>query len=536
MTSGGAERLVGEWIGVLEFSGEVLFVKVSWQDGERLAGTLDRPGALTFREPLTDVRLDADRLRFGVPVEGGALLFDACLTDGQIRGSVQRGPARGTIHLSPAASSDPSIVTGYVGTYRVDPAATILVTFQGDAPNRLMFYARGDCLVPLHPLSATTLLSELGETIDAVRDEAGTVVGLRWRRGDGGETFTPRTRIYGEAEVRFENGDVTLAGTLLVPPEKGPRPGVVIMHGSGPSERDFYRVYADRFARRGIAALIYDKRGSGASTETARSTIVDRAEDGLSGVRFLQTRPEIDPHQVGLWGFSNSTWSLPVAAARSTDVAFLIATGATGVSMARAEVHRKVFELREWGVSEDTLAGIARAWSIWYEYAATGHWDDAWDAEWSALVERFEADELLRQIPLQDYARANPWLSPIPPLIAVGDLKGRYGGAAPDMNYDPVIDYERVRCPVLFIVGELDENLPARESAERVGAALERAGHPDYTVRVIPRAGHMLNMAYAKLRGASTEEATGRLHSFRFVPGYLDPMSDWILTHTSAGA
>ena len=50
-------------------------------------------------------------------------------------------------------------------------------------------------------------------------------------------------------EIQFKNGDVTLAGTLLLPLTKGTHPAIVILHGSGPDEGSEYRLYAEQFAR-----------------------------------------------------------------------------------------------------------------------------------------------------------------------------------------------------------------------------------------------------------------------------------------------
>ncbi|MGH2588609.1 MAG: dienelactone hydrolase family protein, partial [Dehalococcoidia bacterium] len=135
----------------------------------------------------------------------------------------------------------------------------------------------------------------------------------------------------------------------------------------------------------------------------------------------------------------------------------------------------------------------------------------------------------LQSVPLQDYVRANPMLSPVPPLMAAEALKAAYGGVRPDMSYDPVTDYERVRCPVLFLIGEKDRNLPAHEGATRVAEALKRAGNRDYTVKVLPNVEHALNVSYPRLQGMTTGEASMALHGFCFAPGYLSLMSNWIL-------
>ena len=69
-------------------------------------------------------------------------------------------------------------------------------------------------------------------------------------------------------EVSFRNGDVTLAGTLSVPPGSG-RPVAVFVSGDGPQDRgddpsggDLFRVLADSLVAHGIAEPRHDDRKS----------------------------------------------------------------------------------------------------------------------------------------------------------------------------------------------------------------------------------------------------------------------------------
>jgi hypothetical protein len=66
---------------------------------------------------------------------------------------------------------------------------------------------------------------------------------------------------YNAVDVSFHNGPVTLAATLCIPRSPGLHPAVVLLQGSGGETRwGTNRFIADRFARSGIAALVYDKR------------------------------------------------------------------------------------------------------------------------------------------------------------------------------------------------------------------------------------------------------------------------------------
>ena len=70
-----------------------------------------------------------------------------------------------------------------------------------------------------------------------------------------------------------EGRDVTLAGTIAVPPGPGPHPAAVLVGGFGPNEprrrasataaTGAYRGWARELAERGLAVLRYDKRGTG---------------------------------------------------------------------------------------------------------------------------------------------------------------------------------------------------------------------------------------------------------------------------------
>jgi uncharacterized protein len=168
---------------------------------------------------------------------------------------------------------------------------------------------------------------------------------------------------YSQEEVRFRNGSVSLAGTQTTPLTPGVHTAIVFTHGGGPDTRDLSRFYADHFARRGIASLIYDKRGVGDSSpelDWGRSSFNDLAGDDLAGVQFLRTRNEIDPKRVGLYGPSNGAWVVEYAAARSKDVALIIVVSGGGIPSWESEVFRVEAQARANGLPEDSIKGAVR--------------------------------------------------------------------------------------------------------------------------------------------------------------------------------
>src|SRR5579872_7033963 len=76
------------------------------------------------------------------------------------------------------------------------------------------------------------------------------------------------------SEVTWQLGETTVYGTVVRPFGPGPFPAVVMIAGSGPTDRDWNspllpgsngsaRLLAEALAQAGIASLRYDKRASG---------------------------------------------------------------------------------------------------------------------------------------------------------------------------------------------------------------------------------------------------------------------------------
>jgi dienelactone hydrolase len=157
-------------------------------------------------------------------------------------------------------------------------------------------------------------------------------------------------------EVSFAgSGGLILHGTVLaLPRARTPRPGVVLITGSGTGvPREHLLTEATEFARRGIAVLIYDKRSVGYSQ--LHRSYSQLADDALGGVRALRARPGVDPAKVGVWGLSEGGWVAPLAASRSTAVAFVIVVGGNAMPPIRQQTWSEQTRLRGKGVSGSLL-------------------------------------------------------------------------------------------------------------------------------------------------------------------------------------
>ena len=152
-----------------------------------------------------------------------------------------------------------------------------------------------------------------------------------------------------QEQVQFQSGNWTLKGTLTYPQGGGPYPGFVIIHGSGPSNRDGtvtintgnltclypeltgdtvrqYKDLAKALTRKGYAVLRYDKRSFtyGTQLDPKAITPYDFVKDAGNAVEFLKGHPKVKDDQLFLIGHSQGANFLPLLAKKHSGIAGLI--------------------------------------------------------------------------------------------------------------------------------------------------------------------------------------------------------------------
>ncbi|MFE8697224.1 alpha/beta hydrolase [Cytobacillus sp. FJAT-53684] len=124
-----------------------------------------------------------------------------------------------------------------------------------------------------------------------------------------------------EQLITFQT-DVMLKGSVYLPEHKNEKlPLIVILHGSGPVDRDgsvknmpmnAYKMLAEFFASLGVATLRYDKRGAGESGGSFYETgMWDLVSDGIAAVQAARGIPGIDPERIFLLGHSEGCTLAP---------------------------------------------------------------------------------------------------------------------------------------------------------------------------------------------------------------------------------
>ncbi len=346
-------------------------------------------------------------------------------------------------------------------------------------------------------------------TVRFLADDKGAVTGLS-HQPSGAAQSTAARLAFRQEEVTFRNGPVTLSGTLILPPGKGPHPAVMLLHGSGPLTRWSFGPYPHFFASLGMAVLIYDKRGTGqsegvrldASTSDVASPRYypdDLADDALAAYLFLQSRKEVDPFRIGAWGSSEGGMLATQVAARSHDarfghgLAFMIDSSGFMGPLWRTFLHQKGARVLQEGGSEADAARARAFTQLWLDVGRTGK-------GWDEYVR--QRDALLRdkprfwQIYLEDFA-------------SLDEVQWYWKHV---LSFSPVPDLKKVTCPVLALYGSADPLNDVGMASTNIGSGVLSGGNREITVKIFPGAGHSL----------STPS-----HD-RMAPGVFDTIRTWL--------
>lgn len=331
-------------------------------------------------------------------------------------------------------------------------------------------------------------------------DETTSVVCHRDGVPDQAGTKVSSTR----EEVTFRNGPVTLSGTLISPAGSARHSAVVFLHGSGPLNRWSLGPFPDFFLSRGLAVLVYDKRGTGTSKgDLSSSTLDDLAADGRAAIQFLKGQKSINPRQIGLCGPSQGGFLAAAVASATPDVAFIVDLYGMCVPVWQQELYRTEAEMRAAQLSEEEITEALAFTNNQFTVARTGL---GWE-EFSKTIQP---------------AKDKKWWD----FVTKGgsSLKELIDSWRTLYSYDPSLALEKVTCPVLALFGELDTSTPVAQTIANMERALKAARNTKFTHRSFSKAGHGLLEVSS---GAQSEIPKAA----RFAPGVFEAITTFLRQH-----
>jgi len=299
----------------------------------------------------------------------------------------------------------------------------------------------------------------------------------------------PTYQIVSE-EITWRAAGVTVHGTLTRPEKEGPWPALLFIAGSGPTDRDWNsrilagkngsgQLLAEALARRGVAALRYDKRGTG-STEFPGELCWDNyLAEQRAGLALLAAHDALDRERLYVAGHSEGgIHTVKLAADPGTPLAGLILLASPGRAMMETLLEQVQDRIRLGDVSaeqEEALMGGMR--TVLGQCAAGEEMDlsllggDIGLLSIAMSLRQPAAQEFLREI----------------------------------LVFDPAVALAATGKPVLILNGDRDQQVKPAPEADRLEAAARDAGLPVTRVD-IPEADHVF-----KVETTPVEELTPQL-------------------------
>ena len=189
---------------------------------------------------------------------------------------------------------------------------SILPAYEGEAGGLKLF-----CI----PCVFSAMQADL---VLAVQD--GVIAGLQTGPYSGEKEEKKESALYDSLELPLPVPSLgELPGILTVPKGEGPFPAVVLLQGSGASDKDEsvgelkpFRDLAEGLAEKGIAVYRFDKRSYVYGLELMSNkqiTLADEyLEDAVNAVQLLARQDRIDPDRIFVLGHSLGGNAIPAAA------------------------------------------------------------------------------------------------------------------------------------------------------------------------------------------------------------------------------
>ena len=300
-----------------------------------------------------------------------------------------------------------------------------------------------------------------GLTVIMSVDGAGLLHGLLIEPAAAGSWTPPGYAApdrFAEREVRVGSGPLAVSGTLSVPYGDGPWPGVVLLSGGGPFDRNQtsgpnkpLKDLAWGLASRGAAVLRFDKVTCAHPGQVADFTLADEyVPHAVAAVRLLRDHPAVDPARVFVAGHSAGGKAAPRVAAAEPAIAGLVILAGDTQPMHQAAIR----VARYLAALDPGPATQAFAETITRQAALAGSPD---------LSPATPASELPFGLP------ASYWL----------DLR----------DYDPVATAAALDKPMLILQGGRDFQVTAEDDLSRWQAGL--GSRADVTIRVHDADNHL---------------------------------------------
>ncbi|CAG8999430.1 MAG: hypothetical protein CENE_01404 [Candidatus Celerinatantimonas neptuna] len=257
------------------------------------------------------------------------------------------------------------------------------------------------------------------------------------------------------SQVSFYSGKQKISGTLITPKNVQSPPIALIVHGDGPQDRfahSGYLPFINQLLDAGIGVYSWDKPGIGKSSGNWLSlSMSDRAKEVLAALKKIRSLPDINPRKVGLLGFSQAGWVIPLVADQTSPAFSVIIGGA--VNWRRQGAYYTYQRLKQQGLSESIIN--------------------------KRVQQELQANDRIFNYPATANPNQRPDMTP-----------ERFYFALRNYHADASAALETMKGPLLALWGSEDRNVNPVWNSNRYRLLLTK--RPNTEIKIIPKATHGL--------------------------------------------
>lgn len=309
----------------------------------------------------------------------------------------------------------------------------------------------------------------------------------------------------------FKSGGLTLGGRLVAPAGDAPVPLAVYVHGSENTSAVHGQLDQFMSPANGVAAFVYDKRGTGASEGKYTQDFETLSDDAVAALtearRLLGSRVA----KVGFIGHSQGGWVAPLAATK-VNADFVVVAYGLAISPIEEDGAQVRYDLERAGYGPEVLAKAREVSEATAEVMAsrfTRGFDKLADVKkkygkepWFARVKGDYTFDILRY-----------------PAFALKLMGPKRDNGTP-WNYDPMPVLRGLAKPMLWVLAGADSDAPST-TTQSILADLQK-DHPKLDVAVYPDTTHGIVRF--------SEDKNGNRTKLSYAASYQPLVLQWVKT------
>ena len=285
-----------------------------------------------------------------------------------------------------------------------------------------------------------------------------------------------------EENFYFKSNGAKLYGKLILPQDQGPFPVVVLAQGSGKGSA--ITNYFDQYLLPsiGIATLVYDKRGTGASEGTYTQLFEVLADDLIAGIDALEKHPRLDMNRLGVVGYSQGGWVAPLAALKTKKVKYLVVNYGLAMSVAQEDLLETPMKISAMGYGKEDLKELKDLTNAVHHVIAS-NLADGWE-ELETKIQQYKDRSWLTAV-----KNTQTWTGSVLQMgVEQSKLVAHQMLQTFDPYYDPLSTLKMLEIPMFWLFGQEDIEAPIDLSIQRL-KELRSTGKP-IDIKVYDSADH----------------------------------------------